>query len=188
MRPFLVGLAGKKKSGKDTSFGIIKTIANTSGFTISRVAFADALKAEVAEMCGIGVEEIEKRKDYFRPLLQWWGQYRRDVNPDYWIRMADAVIDDSDSEIVVITDVRYLNELRYIHGWDGVCAMIRRDVSGSLDPHPSETEVDKFKGVDCTIFNTSIEALVSQVNSFWDICVMSAYYGRGSKAGLRQPE
>ena len=50
-----------------------------------------------------------------RTLLQWWGtEFRRNVNPDYWInRLADKLKKDQ-PEIALISDMRFPNEFAFV--------------------------------------------------------------------------
>ena len=106
--PRNIFLAGKMGAGKDY---VAARLCEDAGFT--RLAFADALKREVAEDAGITVEELNRRKAEFRPRLQWWGVNKREtVSPDYWVNRwegARALI----SGPVVVTDARFLNEALY---------------------------------------------------------------------------
>jgi hypothetical protein len=51
-----------------------------------------------------------------RTLLQWWGsEYRRSIDPDYWVRQLAQTIELEKPEIALITDVRFPNELSFVH-------------------------------------------------------------------------
>lgn len=75
-----------------------------------------------------------------RTLLQWWGtEFRRSINPNYWVDRTAEIIAKEQPEAALITDVRFSNELDFIrkHG-----AAIRVDRPG-LEPlamaHTSES-------------------------------------------------
>src|SRR6185369_9164711 len=108
----VIGISGKKQSGKDT---LAKHIANLSTLPVTRLAFADALKEEVAKACGVAVQFVELNKEDFRPMLQWWGtDFRRKFNGDnYWVNKLLLKLNEYGNdkpEIVVIPDVRFQSE------------------------------------------------------------------------------
>lgn len=142
---FITGYAG---SGKDT---LGQTLVERAGFT--RLAFADALKEEVAEYLGITVPELNARKAEFRTLLQEWGTMRG-VEKHYWIeqwRLRRERI----AGPVVCTDLRFPHEAFFALESGGlllrvsvpeeerIARLMARD--GRYDPawadHPSEKYV-----------------------------------------------
>ena len=75
-----------------------------------------------------------------RSLLQFWGQeYRRSVNPTYWIDKLSKRIEDEKPEIALVSDLRYLNEFAWVREY-GDC--VRVDRPGlPQGTHSSETEL-----------------------------------------------
>lgn len=158
----LIGIAGKKKAGKDTALGLIREICS-SDYAVARRAFADALKEEVAIACNVSVSFIDNNKNQFRLLLQGWGtDFRRYFNgEDYWINKLDNNIKDiaySDpllnrTTIVVVPDVRFKNEAAYIHKQGGKLIYIWRTIAEKQnDNHPSETSIN-FRDCDISFQN-----------------------------------
>jgi hypothetical protein len=135
-RKLIIGLVGLKWSGKDTLFKIIKEEFPEA----FRVAFADAVKEELAQALGITVEEIEADKERFRLGLQWWGtEWRRHNTPNYWIYQAFRKIREADTGLVVVTDVRFPDEGDAIRGSGGFLVKVERPgLSVPADPHASE--------------------------------------------------
>ena len=125
----LVGLCGLARSGKDTFFKFLKKSCESN---FNRYAFADELKKEcydfVMTNSGISVySENEHEKELIRPLLVAYGTHlRRAINPTCWIdRLEPQVNYDLRKGInVVITDVRYENELEWIHKLGGTSIYI----------------------------------------------------------------
>jgi phosphomevalonate kinase len=144
----VIGLVAKAGSGKDTVFNIIKTLLPHR--RVVRLAFGDEVKAEVAERHEVSVEAIEDNKEAYRNLLQKWGtEYRRKQEEKYWIKKIKTQLDilRVDSDIVVITDVRFLNEADFIRdNCKGVIIKITGDKARVLDSsHTSEMEMQYIK-------------------------------------------
>lgn len=124
----MIGLCGYAKSGKDTAAqGLID-----NGWT--RYAFADALKVDVhtivtraCEACGMKVPDFNQPlvKEKIRPMYIAHGAFMRSLMPDYWIKRLFAEIPE-DMDNIVITDVRYLNEVKEIQSRGGTVVRIHR--------------------------------------------------------------
>ena len=117
----IVGLCGYSKVGKDTLAAQMQEY--------ERAAFADALKEEVTLMLkGLGIEADlwGADKEEWRDLLVFWGRKRREQDHDYWIKqmfMRHAPLAD---KRLIITDVRYRNELEWIKRQGGVTIGLNR--------------------------------------------------------------
>ena len=136
----LLGISGKKRSGKNTVASYVKLLTNQ---TVEEFAFAQDLKLELAAMLKVKVTDIEAQKDLYRPLLQALGVYRRQFNgADYWINKCFRRILVSNAEVCIITDVRFLNELQAIEQAEGTVVRVTRGYS--TDRHQSETELDDY--------------------------------------------
>ena len=170
----IIGITGKKKSGKDTFFkALLETNKN-----LVRYSFADDLKDEVSVACGCSVEFIAENKDLFRPMLQWWGtEFRRTCyGEDYWIKKLSVQIESGEAlptlfclpaQIPVITDVRFLNEAEFIKARGGVVIRILGVQSETGDTHASEVEMDLIQE-DFTISNTAgLDELVAEARLLW---------------------
>tara|TARA_R100000808_G_scaffold1960_3_gene8336 strand:- start:8676 stop:9230 length:555 start_codon:yes stop_codon:yes gene_type:complete len=144
----VIGLIAEARSGKDTVFNIVKTLLPDK--TVVRVAFGDAVKEEVAERHELSVEDIEDNKESFRNLLQAWGtDYRRVNDEHYWIKKIKPQVDIlmSSADVVVFTDIRFLNEADYIKDkLKGDLIKITGKKERVLESdHPSETELKAIK-------------------------------------------
>lgn len=140
----ILGIAGKKESGKTTLASLIKEAYSDAVI----VNFADALKEEVAKACGITVDFLETHKKDFRPLLQWWGTgFRRKFDGDYyWInRWWERIHSISPRPKLVITaDVRFKNEADQIRKLKEPVIRINRTMHRE-DSHASEIELDDYQ-------------------------------------------
>ena len=117
----VIGISGVARVGKDTFFRAIKR-ENPNGSMI-RVAFADELKEECNDflMKNVGISAFTQdpnEKALVRPFLVTYGsQLRRKQDPSCWIKKVESKIrnlPEGDWK-VVITDVRYPNELDWVH-------------------------------------------------------------------------
>ena len=152
----LIGISGKKRSGKDTVAQILSEHLENP----SVLHFADALKLEVAKATGFSIRYIEEHKENFRLILQGWGtDFRRKIyGDDYWLKEMDKTIGELefyDMKSVIIADVRFENEYDYIKSRDGIVIRVERSVDYS-DCHVSETNLDN-KEFDHKILNFGSE-------------------------------
>lgn len=112
----IIGLCGYAKVGKDT------IAARLPGF--HRAAFADELKNDVeplAKKLGLDLHYAED-KELFRPVLVEYGRAARKKDPDIWINRLARY----EQGNVVITDVRYSNEVEFITDNGGIVFRIER--------------------------------------------------------------
>lgn len=173
----LIGLVGKKQSGKDTVCGMI--IESSPRLAPARLAFADCLKEEVAAATGKSILDINQQKDRFRPILQWWGtEFRRHEDREYWIRrMREKVtlMRELHAGLVIITDVRFRNEADLVASMGGALVRVMRPTQRGqspiaqsagltpLDAHASETEQDEIRCEWCLFNDRTMEDLRSRV-------------------------
>ena len=150
----LIGLCGYARSGKDTVADCLK------GF--KKLAFASALKREVQRMIDVSSEKggsvvDDKDKVKYRPLLVAWGSIKRALKPDYWIRKLATSYNKVCADDIVITDVRYKNEIDWIHEMNGIVIMLARPGYGPANDEEKksfgEILAAKKTGIDFTIVN-----------------------------------
>lgn len=160
----LIGISGKKRTGKNTAANLIKVLTNAN---VEEFAFAQDLKLELAQMLKVKVTDIESAKDLYRPMLQALGVYRREFNGDnYWINKCFLRIFRSNADVCIVTDIRFPNELAAIQASGGIVLRVCRD-TGLNDTHESETALDGQRNFDHIIINSgSLEYLLSEVKEF----------------------
>jgi hypothetical protein len=151
----IIGIAGKKGSGKTTLAKIIKK--NTSCVELS---FADPIK----DMLGFGLnlsndqlrgDQKEVVDDLYgvtpRHLMQTLGtDWGRSIDPDLWVNIMREKVDPFGLISVVIDDIRYENEADFIRE-AGVLIHIYR-MGGTVDDHSSESGIN-VKATDTIIYN-----------------------------------
>jgi len=151
---FIIGLAGKARSGKDTCASFFMK----RGF--HRYAFADPIKSTVNPLFGWddrhGFGELKEVVDPFwgvspRYVYQKFGTEfaRETVRDDFWLRVAFLKL--RDIPLVVIPDVRFNNEAEWVRQ-HGVLFHVYRDGVPDILAHKSEAGVER-KPEDFRILN-----------------------------------
>ncbi len=174
--PVIVGLYGNRGVGKDT---VADILVRHHGFT--KVAFADALRAEVSEAFGVNVTLLVDRDTKETPLedlqiarcddpafralfedqskprsprevLQKWGtEYRRASDTLYWHKKLLAEI--PDQAPVVIPDMRFPDEYWLVR------KSLRGYAVGVIREEVDAAEMAKRKAGDPTALHPSAGAL-----------------------------
>lgn len=153
MKHLLIGLHGLARTGKDTAASYL-----ASDFALYSYAFADPLKAAIAQLFSLSQEHIEGGlKEALLPgigksprqLMQLlgteWG--RNQVHPELWLLLAEQNIgyqldiDQRHYNGVVIRDVRFENEAAWIRRQGGHVAHILRPDAESVSSHSSESGI-----------------------------------------------
>jgi len=156
----IIGLIGKKRSGKDTLCRIIQARYPEA----IRVSIADPIKADLARRFEVSVEQMESEKEKWRPALQWWGDFKRAE----WTSSAFVKIEASSAPIVVITDARYPDQFDLIRSKNGILVRVERPWPGPVDLHASETNVDWVKE-DLAVFNPGDASIQYHLSQLWDL-------------------
>jgi hypothetical protein len=77
-----------------------------------------------------------------RTVMQELGDYRKVTDPDYWVRRLDPAAASARTigcRALVITDVRYLNEVEWLRRNGGVLWRVERPGLRAISGHSSET-------------------------------------------------
>jgi hypothetical protein len=148
----ILGLHGFAQSGKDTMAGIL---IEKLGYR--RIAFADILREALYRLDPvvgftngelltvtrvvdeIGWEKAKVQYSEVRRLLQVIGtEVGRDlIDENVWVNLAMKGVGVNDK--VVVTDVRYPNEIDAINKLNGVLIKIRRPDLGPINNHVSDS-------------------------------------------------
>ena len=148
----LIGISGFARSGKDTFYERCKQILRLSGEESKRYSFADELKNELNELLvkytGISsFTEDNAEKEIVRPLLVTYGtDVRRKLNQNCWIEKITTGVDTDLhlNKYVFITDVRFLNEAKWIKSKGGILININREGVGPANNDEQE-QYELFK-------------------------------------------
>jgi hypothetical protein len=142
-----LGLSGYKSAGKNT----IATIL-TSQYGFHEFAFADKIKRVVCEILGITPEELELLKRevinwrgkeiHGRDLVRGIGMLMRSYDEDQFVK--DVVERSLECNNIVLTDVRFDNEIKFIREADnGIIVYVERP-GIVTDGHVSE-DLERIK-------------------------------------------
>ena len=142
--PKIIGIAGVARAGKDTFF---KYFLDAIKLDIQRIAFADELKKDLNNFLksksGISAFTNDtNEKNIIRPILVSYGCMMRDITEGrYWINKIDMLIEESRKSHFCLTDVRFPNEVDYIHNNSGIVIHLSRlDTDGNLLKPANEEE------------------------------------------------
>lgn len=148
----IIGVSGKKRSGKDTFYEILKDkleIKKYKYVTVKKYAFADEVKKYAIDFFNVPENEIKLERNRF--ILQGIGElFRSKVNQNYWVNNLFESIyksrEKNPNEMSVITDVRHLNEVELI--LDQPYSLLVRikniNTDKDDDKHRSEMELNDY--------------------------------------------
>jgi len=143
----ILGLSGKAKSGKTTAAVYLE---NDRGFV--RRSFAALLRSYVAKLFGCSERQLvesafkEQKSGVgdltWRDLMKRTGAFLRSMDPLFFVDRIDL-----SGKLVVVDDVRFINEAKKIEGPDatqGILIRLRRPQTETGDDDISETELDNW--------------------------------------------
>ena len=178
----LVMIAGKARSGKNTTADIIREYCENQGKSVVVIGFADELKVKVADLLGVTLEELEELKSEFkevRRLLQNYGQVMKKLyGSDYWVKhlsMGVGYAKDIGIDVFIVPDYRFLIESKLVETCPeckSVFIKVEKDgLTGEIYKDISETELDEIAFPYKIKNNGTMEELKEQVLEIVkDIC------------------
>lgn len=139
----IVGLCGYAQVGKDTAAAELAK----SGWI--RWAFADFLKADLSRLVRQHLNRdiwtvTGKTKEKLRPLMVAWGAVCRSFDPNFWVNRLFAELPQEGR--FIISDVRYLNEVRAIQNAGGIVIYIARPGFGPANEEEERSIKELWAG------------------------------------------
>lgn len=141
----IIGVAGQQRQGKDVASDHLAL-----GMGLKRGAFATGVKQVFCEYFGVDMDFVERWKVVDEPppgflisvrkALQFIGDGFRNIKDDVWIERLFRQHPDN----VVISDVRYRNELAAIRARGGLNILVYRPGFMNDDPNGSEAQIRPF--------------------------------------------
>lgn len=156
----LLGLSGKAGSGKSE---VAKYLVNKYYFT--EIKFAGPLKEDLSKMLEIPMsiidpETLENRKIRDTKIIEPWGMtiremlqkigtdcFRKNFHEKFWIIRLDKLIKKRFyGKRLVISDVRFRNEIDYVIESGGHIFKVLRNAWPGMNPdeHQSEMDLDEY--------------------------------------------
>jgi hypothetical protein len=148
-KPLLLGLVAPAGGGKTTVASYLE-----SEYAFAPIAFAEPILdmlctlAQHADVDGAWCADPGLKEQTmpvighsYRELAQTLGtEWGRSLDPNLWIKIADSKLDQAlvRGDNVVITDVRFENEMDWLHRRGGTMVRITRDGVNDIRPHVSE--------------------------------------------------
>lgn len=152
MKPLLIGLTGRARSGKSTAAEHL-----TSTYLLEQYAFADPLRHGLMAIFNLDPTDFEgDRKEQPlgwldrspRQLMQSMGTEwaRNTVHSDVWVKLAEQNLDYITQSLgavtgFVVSDVRFENEAEFIRQRGGTLIHIFRPDTQAVNPHISEAGI-----------------------------------------------
>ena len=152
--PYIIGIAGFKRCGKDTLARAIAAVAQARGMATAIIAFADPLRQAAAAAYGVNVAEFtdDALKDSVveawgitrRQMLINLGEAMRGIDADHWVKAWRQVVRRIPAQhyepkaslwavgtyhptLIITPDLRRVNEANAIHAMGGLNVLLRRD-------------------------------------------------------------
>lgn len=152
--PYIIGIAGFKRCGKDTLARAIAAVAQSRGMATAIIAFADPLRQAAAAAYGIDAAEFtnDLLKDSIveawgltrRQMLINLGEAMRGIDVDHWVKAWRRAVGWTPAQhyqpkanpwaggtyhptLIVAPDLRFIREANAIHALNGLNVLLRRD-------------------------------------------------------------
>ena len=175
MKPILIGLTGRARSGKSTA---AEHLVGT--YMLEHYAFADPLRDGLMAIFNLDPSDFEgDRKEQPlawldrspRQLMQSMGTEwaRNTVHPDVWVKLAEQNLDYMTKALgavlgFVVSDVRFENEADLIRRRGGTIVHISRADAQAVNPHGSEAGVAGNKDDLLMLNNGTVEEFLRSLD------------------------
>jgi phosphomevalonate kinase len=162
-KPLVIGISGKKRSGKDT---LAQMLIDIIGKDAVKIGHADALKDEAGEILHLthtghsmgyyryAIDHPES-KEWYRPFLIRLTEHRRSQDPNYWAKKFTEKVALSNAKVIIAPDIRWKNDADNII--DNLGGMMLRlhnsNIPKDENADSSETEMDDYERFDLYVPN-----------------------------------
>lgn len=177
----VIGVVGYKSAGKDTFAEYMQTKR-----VYVKYAFATPLKKACQTLFllseqqlhdPIEKEVIDSRWNLSpRQMFQFLGTdvMRNQIHSDFWLQHFLHWYQNHKEQDIIVTDVRFQNEVDIIKQCGGIIIRINRQIS--QDDHVSERGISELHGIDYVIENTSsLEDYHHRIDDFFlNVCSSSS--------------
>lgn len=174
----IIGVSGKARSGKNTFAEMLaEELYKRTGEAYVMMAYADVLKNMVQNEFDLSWDQLwgdEKEAEDHRyvkwpddggedrgwwtgrEIMQAFGGFYRSIDPNFWTKKLFRTIEEKEYKNVIITDVRYPNEVGPVVERNGYHVRVNRPTADAVHgkTHASETSLDAPYRVDFAVVNT----------------------------------
>lgn len=171
----LIGILGKKGSGKDTCADYL-----IKKYNFKKISFATPLKTALISIFNMKHnqlygEEKEIKDKYWdiepRKLMQYFGTdlMRDKYDKNIWLKSISKWLENNKDSNIVIPDCRFQNEVDFILEKNGIVIKIDR-YDEIKDNHISENEINEIKNFTyCIQNNNTLDKLYSNLDKYIEI-------------------
>jgi hypothetical protein len=135
---FIIAFLGRKRSGKNTAADITCRHYNLYERDMIEMSFAGSIKDTLMKLLSLDgkhfyneeFKEIPLVHSGFTPrhLMQWYGNIMKEkFGADFWLNKVKSDIKTCGKKYVVITDVRFVEEVKMISELGGTIVYMNRD-------------------------------------------------------------
>lgn len=168
----LIGILGKKGSGKDTCADYM-----VSKYNFKKISFATPLKTALISIFNLNHNQLygdekESEDKYWdiepRKLMQYFGTdlMRNKYDKNIWLKSISLWLDKNKGNNIVIPDCRFQNEVDFILENNGIVIKIDR-YDEIKDNHISENEINEIKNYTyCIKNNDTLDKLYSNLDKY----------------------
>lgn len=171
----IIGVSGKARSGKNIFAEFLaEQLFKRFGQSYVLMAYAHELKCMVQREFDLSWEQLwgddkekedkryrkwtEKDEEVYwtgREIMQAYGEFYRSIDWNFWVKKLFDVIEEKEYNNVIVTDVRYPNEVDPILEKGGHHIRVTREVESKIHGkrHSSETSLDGGHKIDFSISN-----------------------------------
>lgn len=121
----VIAFAGRDGAGKSTLAKAVQEYFHKKGIPCRTLPFANELRLELNQVLRDNSVNLWEKPtpEWMRDLLKGWGGYKRSKNLNYWVEKWWEGVQNPDpslSEIILVDDLRYVNEARFVKYLNGL--------------------------------------------------------------------
>jgi len=189
--PIYIGLSGAKGAGKDTVASAISRALTKQGKWPVTAPLAGTLKAALTTITGISAERFNDPATKELPIPGWeltprelmqrFGtEIGKQLHPDLWLRKLVAETHNMANGIILVPDIRFPEEHRWLKDLGGFHLHVSRpSVESSGDAHASEAHVQTLRA--------SADAVFENTGSLEDVGQFASLFVRSDAFRQIQP-
>lgn len=183
----IIGILGKKYSGKDTIADYF-----VENFNFQKYTLASTLKSICKLLFNFTDEQLNTSQKEIvddvwnispRKCMEFLGTdiFRNEINElipnigdNFWIKVLTSKINnDNKHNNIVISDVRFQNEIDYIHKLGGIIIKVQKHDNPNYEYSSIENNIDTLIGDYVVDNNHSIDDLYNKINTLYSNIILN---------------